>query len=160
MPLLIALNASVGLQSITGGRQSAIEAFYTGYRKNLLAADELITDIRIPVNQASFVNAYKLSKRRDDDISIVALAIAITLNDNIVSAVRIGVGGMAERPMRALATEKILNGQRFSPETIEIAAQCIEKEFNPISDMRATAAYRSQAIGQLLRRVWFDWNDK
>ena len=62
--------------------------------------------------------------------------------------------------MRALATEKILNGQRFSPETIEIAAQCIEKEFSPISDMRATAAYRSQAIGQLLRRVWFDWNDK
>ncbi|NBU79891.1 MAG: xanthine dehydrogenase small subunit, partial [Sphingomonadaceae bacterium] len=160
MPLLIALNASVSLQSITGKRQSAIEAFYTGYRKNLLAADELITDIRIPVNQVSFVNAYKLSKRRDDDISIVALAIAITLNDNIISTVRIGVGGMAERPMRALATEKILNGQRFSPETIEIAAQCIEKEFNPISDMRATAAYRSQAIGQLLRRVWFDWNDK
>ncbi|MFM8631573.1 MAG: xanthine dehydrogenase small subunit [Betaproteobacteria bacterium] len=160
MPLLIALNASVSLHSITGRRQSAIEAFYTGYRKNLLAADELITDIRIPVNQHSFVNAYKLSKRRDDDISIVALAIAVTVNNNIISTVSIGVGGMAERPMRALATENILNGQRFSLETIEIAAHCIEKEFNPISDMRATAAYRSQAIGQLLRRVWFDWNDK
>lgn len=160
MPLLIALNASISLQSLTGKRRCAIEEFYTGYRKNLLASDELITDIRIPINPYSFINAYKLSKRRDDDISIVALAVALTLNDGIISAVRIGVGGMAERPMRALATEKILNGQRFSLETIEIAARCIEKEFSPISDMRATAAYRSQAIGQLLRRVWFDWNDK
>ena len=160
MPLLIALNASISLQSLTGKRQCAIEEFYTGYRKNLLASDELITDIRIPINPHSFINAYKLSKRRDDDISIVALAVALTLNDGIISAVRIGVGGMAERPMRALATERILNSQRFSLETIEIAARCIEKEFSPISDMRATAAYRSQAIGQLLRRVWFDWNDK
>ena len=160
MPLLIALNASISLQSLTGKRRCAIEEFYTGYRKNLLASDELITDIRIPINPYSFINAYKLSKRRDDDISIVALAVALTLNDGIISAVRIGVGGMAERPMRALATERILNSQRFSLETIEIAARCIEKEFSPISDMRATAAYRSQAIGQLLRRVWFDWNDK
>jgi len=160
MPLLIALNASISLQSLTGKRRCAIEEFYTGYRKNLLGSDELITDIRIPINPYSFINAYKLSKRRDDDISIVALAVALTLNDGIISAVLIGVGGMAERPMRALATEKILNGQHFSLETIEIAARCIEKEFSPISDMRATAAYRSQAIGQLLRRVWFDWNDK
>ena len=160
MPLLIALNASISLQSLTEKRRCAIEEFYTGYRKNLLGSDELITDIRIPINPYSFINAYKLSKRRDDDISIVALAVALTLNDGIISAVRIGVGGMAERPMRALATERILTGQRFSLEAIEIAARCIEKEFSPISDMRATAAYRSQAIGQLLRRVWFDWNDK
>ena len=160
MPLLIALNATVSLQSVRGKRQCAIEAFYTGYRKNLLAADELITEICIPLDENTFVVAYKLSKRRDDDISIVALALAMRVNDGIVTAIRIGVGGMAERPMRAAATEQQLLGQRLSSAAIDQAADCIEKEFKPISDMRASAAYRSQTIGQLLRRVWFDWNAK
>jgi xanthine dehydrogenase small subunit len=160
MPLLIALNATVSLQSVGGKRQCPIEAFYTGYRKNLLAADELITEIHIPVHENTFVVAYKLSKRRDDDISIVALALAMHVNDGIVTAIRIGVGGMAERPMRAAAAEQQLLGQSLSSATINQAADCIEKEFKPISDMRASAAYRSQAIGQLLRRVWLDWNAK
>ena len=157
MPLLIALNATLTLQSATGLRHCAIETFYTGYRKNLLAPNELITDISIPIDKNSFVVAYKLSKRRDDDISIVALAVAMTVSSGVISAIRIGVGGMAERPMRAVATEQILSGQRFSSEIIDQAALCIEKEFNPISDMRASAAYRSQAIGQLLRRAWMEW---
>jgi xanthine dehydrogenase small subunit len=139
-------------------RHCAVESFYTGYRKNLLAADELITEISIPIERDSFVLAYKLSKRRDDDISIVALALSMTVKAGVISAIRIGVGGMAERPTRAIATEEKLRGQLLSASAMEDAAQGIEKEFTPISDMRASAAYRSQAIGQLLRRAWLEWS--
>ncbi|MBU6142956.1 MAG: xanthine dehydrogenase small subunit [Betaproteobacteria bacterium] len=158
MPLLIALNARLTLRSATGMRHCAVELFYTGYRKNLLAADELITEISIPIERDSFVLAYKLSKRRDDDISIVALALSMTVKAGVISAIRIGVGGMAERPTRAIATEEKLRGQLLSASAMEDAAQGIEKEFTPISDMRASAAYRSQAIGQLLRRAWLEWS--
>ena len=157
MPLLIALNAKLTLRSASGMRHCSVEAFYTGYRKNLLAADELVTEISIPIEKDSFVVAYKLSKRRDDDISIVALALAMTVKAGVISAIRIGVGGMAERPVRAIATEQKLLGKPLASAAIESAVHCIEKEFTPISDMRASAAYRSQAIGQLLKRAWLDW---
>jgi xanthine dehydrogenase small subunit len=158
MPLLIALNARLTLRSASGMRHCAVESFYTGYRKNLLATDELITEISIPLQRDSFVVAYKLSKRRDDDISIVALALSMIVKAGAVSAIRIGVGGMAERPMRAMAAEQKLLGQPLSASAMKAAADCIEKEFTPISDMRASAEYRSQAIGQLLQRAWLDWS--
>jgi xanthine dehydrogenase small subunit len=65
---------------------------------------------------------------------------------------------MAERPMRAMAAEQKLLGQPLSASAMKAAADCIEKEFTPISDMRASAEYRSQAIGQLLQRAWLDWS--
>ena len=157
MPLLIALHARVVLASVRGERELALEALYTGYRQNVLAADEVLTHIKVPrptVNE--FLRVYKVSKRQDDDISAVCLAVCLQLHDGTVDSVSIGVGGVAATPMRAKRTQAALTGQEWSQKLIERAMTTLRDEFQPISDMRASSAYRSQVLGNLLQRFWLE----
>lgn len=166
MPLLIALRARLRLLRWDPDRQApaerriALEDFYTGYRRNRLGADELIAAIEIPCPEqpadSGWTRAYKVSKRHEDDISTVCLALSLQLDNGQVLAAAIGVGGVAATPVRATRTEAVLTGQPWSVATVQQAMKTIESEFEPLSDLRASAGYRRQLLGQLLWRSWLE----
>jgi xanthine dehydrogenase small subunit len=157
MPLLIALNAHIVLMSTRGYRDMPLENFYTGYRKNLLAADEVLAWIKVPRPAAGEqLRAYKISKRYDDDISAVCLVVNLALENNTVAKISIGAGGVAATPVRAVKTEAVLNGKPWTLDAAQQAAAALRAEFQPISDMRASAAYRSEVLGNLMQRFWLE----
>ena len=157
MPLLIALGANVVLLSQRGHREMPLEALYTGYRKNVIAADEVLAWIKVPLPVADeFSRVYKISKRFDDDISAICLALSLRIEDEHVVSASIGVGGVAATPVRARQTEAVLTGQRWRPALVHDAMKTLRDEFQPISDMRASAAYRSEVLGNLLQRFWME----
>ncbi|PTT17457.1 xanthine dehydrogenase small subunit [Acidovorax sp. HMWF029] len=158
MPLLIALRAQVVLASqARGERQLPLEDLYTGYRQNVMAADELLVRIVVPRPSAQEqLRAYKISKRFDDDISAVCLVINLDIADGTVQRASIGAGGVAATPARARQTEAALVGQPWTEATTQRAAAALQAEFSPISDMRASGAYRRQVLGNLLQRYWLE----
>jgi xanthine dehydrogenase small subunit len=157
MPLLIALGADVVLASTRGERRLPLEQFYTGYRKNVLAADEVVARIEVPQPApGEFLRAYKISKRYDDDISAVCLVVNARLQDGRVVEVGIGAGGVAATPVRAVKTEALLCGQPWTADAARQAAASLRAEFQPISDMRASSAYRSEVLGNLMQRFWLE----
>ena len=172
MPLLIALGASVVLmrwkKTRDGGeiahRELRLEDLYTGYRTNVMRPDELLAWIKVPrptppVKGEGSVNAlkvYKISKRFDDDISAVCLGIHISVAGGSVEHASIGVGGVAATPVRARQTEATLSGQPWTADTVMFAMAALRAEFQPLSDMRASAHYRQTVLGNLLQRFWLE----
>jgi xanthine dehydrogenase small subunit len=157
MPLLIALGASVVLASERGQREMPLEQLYTGYRQNVMAADEVLAFIQVPkASPGELVRIYKISKRFDDDISAICLALNLHIVDGRVTSASLGVGGVAATPVRAVQTEAALNGQPWNTTTIQKAQATLRAEFTPISDMRASADYRVQVLGNLLQRFWLE----
>jgi len=157
MPLLIALGASVVLMSVRGHRELPLEQLYTGYRQNVIAADEVLAWIKVPTPAAAEqLRAYKISKRYDDDISAVCLVVNLRVADGLVEHASIGAGGVAATPARAARTEAALRGQPWTLDTVKQAAAALRGEFTPISDMRASAAYRSEVLGNLMQRFWLE----
>ncbi|BEP95775.1 FAD binding domain-containing protein [Acidovorax sp. A79] len=157
MPLLIALRAQVVLASVRGERTLALEDLYTGYRQNVMAPDELLVRIVVPrPGVTEVLRAYKISKRFDDDISAVCLVINLDIEADVVRRASIGAGGVAATPARARQTEAALTGQPWNADTIARAAQALQGEFNPISDMRASGAYRRTVLASLLQRFWLE----
>ena len=165
MPLLIALGASVVLmrwkKTAAGGeiahRELRLEDLYTGYRTNVMRADELLCWIKVPRPTGhALEKVYKISKRFDDDISAVCLAIQMTVKAGVVQQVSIGAGGVAATPARARQTEAALLGQPWNADTVMTATAALRAEFQPISDMRASATYRQTVLGNLLQRFWLE----
>ena len=158
IPLLIALRAQVVLASqARGERQLPLEDLYTGYRQNVLAPDELLVRIVVPRPSAQEqLRAYKISKRFDDDISAVCLVLNLDIADGTVQRASIGAGGVAATPARARQAEAALSGQPWTEATAQLAAAVLQAEFSPISDMRASGAYRRQVLGSLLQRYWLE----
>ena len=157
MPLLIALGASVVLLSSRGHREMALEDLYTGYRKNRIAADEVLGWIKValPVSGEQ-CRVYKVSRRFDDDISAVCLALCMRIVDGQVLHASIGVGGVATTPVRARKTEAALQAQAWTQPAAHEAMRVLRAEFTPISDRRASATYRRQVLGNLLQRYWLE----
>ena len=165
MPLLIALGANVVLmrmkRGVKGGavhhRELPLEQLYTGYRQNVMAKDEVLAWIKVPKPQKpEQLKVYKISKRYDDDISALCLALNLQVQKGKVTAASIGVGGVAATPVRAVKTQAALLGQAWSLDTVKHAIEILRAEFQPISDMRASAAYRSEVLGNLLQRYWLE----
>ena len=157
MPLLIALRAQVVLASTRGERTLALEDLYTGYRQNAMAPDELLVHILVPrPADTEKLAVYKVSKRFDDDISAVCLALNLDIAGGVVQRARIGAGGVAATPARARQAEAALQGQPWTEATVQRAALALQAEFSPISDMRASGAYRSAVLGNLLQRYWLE----
>ena len=155
MPLLIALGATLVLASTRGERTLPIEDFYLAYRKTALAPDEVLARIEVPQpTPHEWLRADKISKRFEDDISAVCLAVALQVEDGVIHSARIGAGGVAAVPARAIQTEAALAGQPCAEGTFDAAATVLEAEFKPLSDMRASSAYRRAVLGNLLRRGW------
>jgi xanthine dehydrogenase small subunit len=161
MPLLIALGASVVLMRQKGQtiahRELRLEDLYTGYRTNVMARDEVLAWIKVPKPIAGeFSRVYKVSKRFEDDISAVCLAICLHVENGVVAQASIGAGGVATTPVRAIKTEAALAGNTWSSATIEHAMEVLREEFAPISDMRASSDYRRTVLGNLLQRFWLE----
>lgn len=161
MPLLIALQANVVLMAYRKGkvvhREMPLEDLYISYRKNVMAADEVLAWIKVPKATAGEQSAvYKISKRFEDDISAVCLAINLHIDNGVVTSASIGAGGVAATPVRARKTQAALLGQPWTPATVQAAMAVLRAEFTPISDMRASAAYRTQVLGNLLQRFWLE----
>ena len=161
MPLLIALGAQVVLMAWRKGRMVsrhiALENFYLGYKRTALASDEVLCWIVVPHPlPGEWLGIYKVSKRLEDDISAVCLAIQLHIEQDVVKSVRIGAGGVAATPARAVKTEAMLHGRAWNEASIQQAQAAIDKEFSPISDMRASAAYRQLVLRQLLQRAWLE----
>jgi xanthine dehydrogenase small subunit len=157
-PVLLALDATVVLASASGEREVAMSEYFTGYRQSVRRPAELIRAVRIPLPLAGTTAFYKLAKRRFDDISSVAVGIALDVvadgvADGVVRRARIGLGGVAATPIRARATEDALTGQPWREDVVRRAAGVLATEGTPIDDHRASAAYRSAMLGQSLLRL-------
>ena len=153
-PALLALEATLVLSSRDGDREVPLAEYFTGYRETQLRAGELIRSVRIPQPLATLTAFHKIAKRRYDDISSVAVAFALDVDDGVVTRARIGLGGVAATPLRALATEAALEGWPWTPDTVEEAARVLAAEGTPMDDHRASAAYRSAMLGQSLRKLF------
>ncbi|MFJ5938843.1 xanthine dehydrogenase small subunit [Streptomyces sp. NPDC093071] len=153
-PVLLALDASVVLADADGERQVPLAEYFTGYRQSVRRPAELIRAVRVPLPLAPVTSFHKIAKRRFDDISSVAVAFALDIEDGTVRKARIGLGGVAATPIRALATEAALEGEPWTEETVEAAARVLRTQGTPMDDHRASAAYRAEMLGQSLRKLY------
>ncbi|MBD0419072.1 FAD binding domain-containing protein [Streptomyces sp. TRM S81-3] len=153
-PVLLALEASVVLADADGEREVPLAEYFTGYRQSVRRRGELIRSVRVPLPPSPVAAFHKIAKRRFDDISSVAVAFALDLEDGIVRKARIGLGGVAATPIRALATEAALEGKPWSAETVEAAARVLRGEGTPMDDHRASSLYRSAMLGQSLLKLY------
>jgi xanthine dehydrogenase small subunit len=159
-PALLALDATLVLASADGDREVALADFFTGYRTTALRPGELVRAVRIARPLAGLTAFHKIAKRRYDDISSVAVGLALDVVDGTVVRARIGLGGVAATPVRAHATEAALEGRPWSRATVETAAEVMRGEGTPMDDHRASAAYRSAMLGNALRRLWADTSEQ
>lgn len=156
-PVLIALGAEVTLRRGDTRRNLPLEAFFIDYGKQDLAPGEFVESVQVPLPGPHDLDAaYKVSKRRDEDISSVAAGIHMTVAEGQISNARIAFGGMAGVPKRATAAEAALNGQAWAQDSFEAAAQALTQDFAPLTDWRATSAYRMLAAQNLLRRFFLE----
>jgi xanthine dehydrogenase small subunit len=157
MPALMAAGTSLVLRSSEGSREVDLDDFYHGYQANDLRQGEFVERIRIPLPGDNVgLYSYKLSKRFDQDISAVCTAYRLELADDRVKSVRIACGGLAETIRRAPHCEEALQGQAWNEETISKGMAAFAKDFEPITDMRASAGYRLRAGQNLLRRLYLE----
>ena len=152
-PALLALEAVVVLASTEGDREVPLVDYFTGYRQTVKRADELIRAVRVPVPVSAVAAFHKIAKRRFDDISSVAVGFALDLQDGIVAKARIGLGGVAATPIRALATEAVLEGRPWTTDVVREAADVMAREGTPMDDHRASASYRSAMLGTALLKL-------
>ena len=155
-PALLALEASVVLHGPDGERLVPLDGYFTGYRRSVRRPDELIRAVRIPLPLSEVAAFYKVTKRRFDDISSVAVGLALHVEDGVVRRARIGVGGIAATPLRATATESALEGRPWTAETARAAGAVLREEGTPIDDHRASAAYRRATLATMLVRLHAD----
>lgn len=159
-PLLIALNATMDIESIKGCRTIKVEDFFTGYRRTVLKSGEVISKITIPKRSESLKLAcHKISKRFEDDISTVCLVVAIEHKNNIITSARCALGGMAAIPARATTMEQQLIGGHLEESTFTKSGRVVEKDFSPMSDVRASANYRLMVTQNLMKRIGFEFSD-
>ena len=155
-PLLIALGARIVLRRGDARRELPLEDFFLDYGKQDRQPGEFVETIIIPRRGDDLVAAYKISKRRDADISAAAAGFRIRVEGGTITAARVAFGGMAGIPKRAAAAEAALLGQPFAAETFEAAARAVSGDFTPMTDMRASAAYRSLIAANFFRRFWLE----
>lgn len=157
MPALIVLDTRVKLRQGNTVREMPLADLYLDYMKNALQAGEFIEAIEIPLrNEANLLRCYKLSKRFDQDISAVCMAIVLRLDGDSVAEIRIALGGMAAIPKRATLTEQLLKGSKWDESAVTAAMQKLAEDFTPMSDMRASADYRRRVSANLLYRFYLE----
>ena len=157
VPALIAVGATVTVQSVRGSREMPLEDLYLDYMKKDLAADEIVAAITLPVlAESQQFRCYKLSKRYDSDISAVFAAFAITLAGDKVQSCKIAFGGMAATPKRASQCEQFLVGAVWDEATVQHAMLLLHQDYKPMSDMRASDQNRMQSAMNLLYRFYLE----
>lgn len=157
MPILLALDAQLELRRQGGVRLVPLDRFYLGYQRKDLQPGEFVARVLIPARSPGLtIASYKVSKRFEQDIASVCLGIAAEIRGGRIERARIGFGGMAAIPSRALHAERALTGSAWNLTTIDAAVQALQADFTPLTDMRASTAYRTQVAGNLLRRFYLE----
>jgi xanthine dehydrogenase small subunit len=156
-PVLIALGANVQLRRGNATRQMPLEDLFVDYMKNRLEPGEYVTGLIVPLpTPAQQLRAYKISKRYDCDISALFAALAIELDAEVVREARFAFGGMAAVVKRAAGAEAAVRGQPWTEATLQAAMAALDQDFNPLTDLRASADYRRSTARNLLRRLWLE----
>lgn len=156
-PALIALDATLHLQSSTGMRSLPLEEFFIEYGKQDLQKGEFVANVEIPLNAQNHIfKAYKISKRFDQDISALCGAFNLDLDGDQVRGIRICFGGMAGTPLRAAKTEQFLKNATWNMATVEQAMILMATDYAPLSDMRASDTYRLKAAQNLLKKFYLE----
>jgi xanthine dehydrogenase small subunit len=159
MPALIALGAELVLRKGAARRTMPLEDFYLDYRQTALQPGEFVELIRVPLpEEEQQFRCYKVAKRFDQDISALLGAFRVQLSEGRVADVRIAYGGMAAVPKRARGCEQALRGRPWTEATIARGREALARELAPISDMRASAAYRLLAAQNLLTKFYLETN--
>jgi xanthine dehydrogenase small subunit len=157
MPWLIALGSRLVLRGPDGERELALEDFYLGYQQKGLRPGEFVQGLRVPLPRPNLAfRTYKLAKRFDQDISAVSAAFALELDGDTIRSARIAFGGMAATPKRAARAEAALAGRPWTEENMQAAMAALLEDYAPLSDMRASSAYRMRTAQNLLRRFWLE----
>jgi CO/xanthine dehydrogenase FAD-binding subunit len=157
LPILLAADAVILLGGQRGEREVPANEFFLEYRKTALAPDELILQVRFPLPPGREVRFRKVGTRRAQAISKVVLAVAWRdLGAHAWSDVRVALGSVAATPVRATATEAVLDGARPTPEVADRAAEALAAELDPIDDVRSTAEYRRAVAARVLHRLLRD----
>jgi xanthine dehydrogenase small subunit len=157
-PPLIALGATVRLRSTEGTRMLRLEDYFIDYGKQDRRPGEFVESLFVPypAEDTRFA-VYKITKRRDEDITAVLGAFYLTLDEQgDVNDIRIAFGGMAGTPKRARAVENQLLGRPWTEDTIEAARDAFDTDYQPLSDWRATAEYRQLTAKNLLTRFYLE----
>ncbi|MBE9637790.1 xanthine dehydrogenase small subunit [Salipiger mangrovisoli] len=150
-PALIALGATLHLRKGDARREMPIEDFFLDYGKQDRLPGEFVEAVTIPL-KADRLRVYKLSKRFDQDISAACGAFWIVTQNDRVTEARIAFGGMAGTPKRALHVEQALIGKPWTEDTVMAASGAFDQDYQPMSDMRASAGYRLEAARNMLIR--------
>ena len=162
-PVLMALGAQIVLRHGDTQRSLALPDFYVGYMQSQLRAGECVEALVLPMpvpmpmpGAQQHLRAYKLSKRFDSDISGLACGLWLQMDGDRVADCRFAFGGLAATVKRATHAEAQVRGQPWTDATLSAAMAALGQDFSPLSDLRASAAYRHKAAANLLRRFWLE----
>jgi xanthine dehydrogenase small subunit len=134
-----------------------LEGFFLAYQKQDRKPGEFVEKIIVPAKAENVLfKTYKISKRFDQDISAVCGAFALTMKGNVIAEARIAFGGMAATPKRAALAEKVLKDKAWNEATVRAAMAALREDYKPLTDMRASAEYRSQIAENLLHRFYIE----
>jgi CO/xanthine dehydrogenase FAD-binding subunit len=151
-PVLLVYDAELEVASSRGARSVPYTAFHTGYKRMDLAADEIITRIRLPRGRRGWRETFrKVGTRRAQAISKVCLAAAVHVDGGVVSDVRVAFGSVAPTVVRCGHVERALRGRPLDPDLVAQAASELTRDIAPIDDVRSTARYRLCVAQNLLR---------
>jgi xanthine dehydrogenase small subunit len=160
MPGLIALGAHVVLRGGAVERELPLEDLYLAYQKKDMAEHEFVVAVKVPMRTGRRANlrfrTYKISKRFDSDISAVCAAFSFITDGELIREPRIAFGGMAATPKRASHAEAVLADADWHEATARAAMLALAKDYQPLSDMRATSDYRLEAAQNTLYRFWLE----
>ncbi len=155
-PMLLALDAVIHLAGPDGRRTLPLADFFHGYRKTAMSENEIIVSVEIPKPLPQFIRFYKISKRRLDDISTVAGAIALDTDaQGIVRRARFAFGGVAATPLRVVEAEAALAGQNWNDAAVERVQAILDRTLQPLTDHRGSKEYRLAVTKSLIEK--FRW---
>lgn len=161
IPFLMCLDALVVIESSKGEREVVLKDFYLGYKNLDLRPNELVTAIKIPrLKNDEYLSLFKVSMRKDLDISAVTFAGKISLTDKKIKSINLAYGGVAATVLRMTELERKLNGADFSRETFIVAAEELNNFINPLSDLRASREYRMLVSKNYLLKFFDETNEK
>lgn len=164
-PVLLALDAEIKIVSADGDRSLPLSEFFKGYRLTDLKTGEVIVSVKIPKGMPPgatrrLSQSYKIGKRGTDDISIVAAAFTVDLDQqNTVVQARLAYGGVAATPARAIAVENLLIGRSWDATTVQVAKAALSKAFTPLTDLRGSADYRQRLIVNLFEKFFVEMSN-
>ena len=153
-PALIGFGASLNIIGPAGTRRVLLENFFTGPNRSVCEADEIVTDIIVPVLPPNSKAVYLKHSRTTIDLAVAGVAVMITLSGpDTCQEAKAVLGAVAPTPLRARSCEEALQGRKLDAEIIDKAAELAAAEAHPITDVRATAEYRRKIVGVLVRRA-------